>query len=117
MEAEPFAETFGPKAQRKRPRVDANSFEELGKIATDEALKVVYAKGTSRRIYGELYKVIDSSDVILHILDARDPLGTLCESVLEYIKKEKAHKQVVLVINKCDLVPNWVTVRNHLHVP
>lgn len=70
----------------------------------------IYAKGTSRRIYGELYKVIDSSDVILHVLDARDPLGTLCDSVLEYIKKEKAHKQVVLVINKCDLVPNWVTV-------
>lgn len=73
-------------------------------------IEPIYAKGTSRRIYGELYKVIDSSDVILHILDARDPLGTMCESVLEYMKKEKAHKQVVLVINKCDLVPNWVTV-------
>jgi hypothetical protein len=72
----------------------------------------IYAKGTSRRIYGELYKVIDSSDVVLHILDARDPLGTMCESVLEYIKKEKSHKQVVLVLNKCDLVPNWVTVRS-----
>jgi len=70
----------------------------------------IYAKGTSRRIYGELYKVIDSSDVVLHILDARDPFGTMCNSVLDYIKKEKGHKQVVLVINKCDLVPNWVTV-------
>ena len=39
-------------------------------------------------------------------------MGTMCESVLEYIKKEKAHKQVVLVVNKCDLVPNWVTVSN-----
>lgn len=73
-------------------------------------IEPIYAKGKSRRIYGELYKVIDSSDVILHILDARDPLGTMCDSVLEYIKKEKSHKQVVLVINKCDLVPNWVTV-------
>jgi nuclear GTP-binding protein len=76
----------------------------------------IFAKGTSRRIYGELYKVIDSSDVILHILDARDPLGTLCQSVLDYIKKEKSHKQVVLVINKCDLVPNWVTVRASGHL-
>lgn len=77
-------------------------------------IEPIYAKGTSRRIYGELYKVIDSSDVLLHILDARDPLGTLCESTLEYIRKEKAHKQVVLVINKCDLVPSWVTVC-HFH--
>ena len=58
-----------------------------------DVIEPIYAKGTSRRIYGELYKVIDSSDVILHILDARDPMGTLCESVLEFIKKEKAHKE------------------------
>ena len=76
-----------------------------------DVIEPIYAKGTSRRIYGELYKVIDSSDVIIHVIDARDPMGTLCESVLEFVKKEKAHKQVVLVINKCDLVPNWVTVR------
>lgn len=73
-------------------------------------IEPIYFKGTSRRIYGELYKVIDSSDVILHILDARDPFGTMCESVLDFIRREKAHKQVVLIINKCDLVPNWVTV-------
>ncbi|PBL00294.1 NGP1NT-domain-containing protein [Armillaria gallica] len=145
VETEPFKETFGPKAQRKRPRIDAGNFEELSKIgaaAVDEAAvaagsdtvieplassitevqthadynEPIYAKGTSRRIYGELYKVIDSSDVILHILDARDPMGTLCESVLEFIKKEKAHKQVVLIINKCDLVPNWVTARYIQHL-
>lgn len=76
----------------------------------------IYAKGTSRRIYGELYKVIDSSDVVLHILDARDPFGTICKSVLEYVKKEKSHKQIVLVINKSDLVPNWVSARYIHHL-
>ena len=73
----------------------------------------LYAKqvGTSQQIYGELYnlKVIESWDVILHILDACDPLGTMCNSVLDYIKKEKSHKQVIFVINKCDLVQKWVT--------
>ncbi|KAG1779602.1 NGP1NT-domain-containing protein [Suillus placidus] len=143
VETEPFSETFGPKAQRKKARIDVGTFEELSKLGmaaaedaeqTANALELaqsfevpepqthadyiepIFAKGTSRRIYGELYKVIDSSDVILHILDARDPLGTMCESVLEYMKKEKAHKQVVLVINKCDLVPNWVTARYIQHL-
>ncbi|TCD62198.1 GTPase required for pre-60S ribosomal subunit nuclear export and maturation [Steccherinum ochraceum] len=144
VETESFKDTFGPKAQRKKPRLDVGTFEELGQLGSAATQKVaddvdatytadaiaasssglgaefqthadynepIFAKGTSRRIYGELYKVIDSSDVVLHILDARDPLGTLCDSVLEYIRKEKSHKQVVLVINKCDLVPNWVTAR------
>ncbi|KDR85512.1 hypothetical protein GALMADRAFT_366213 [Galerina marginata CBS 339.88] len=147
VETEPFSETFGPKAQRKKPRIAAGTFEELGQLgaaAADEAENAatisgeavieplassitalpthadynepIYAKGTSRRIFGELYKVIDSSDVILHILDARDPLGTMCESVLDSIRKEKSHKQVVLIINKCDLVPNWVTARYIQHL-
>ncbi|KAG1813956.1 NGP1NT-domain-containing protein [Suillus subaureus] len=148
VETEPFSETFGPKAQRKKARIDVGTFEELSKLGTAavedaeqaanalelgapshaqsfeapelqthaDYIEPIFAKGTSRRIYGELYKVIDSSDVILHILDARDPLGTMCESVLEYMKKEKAHKQVVLVINKCDLVPNWVTARYIQHL-
>ncbi|KAF8752872.1 Nuclear/nucleolar GTPase 2 [Rhizoctonia solani] len=76
----------------------------------------IYAKGTSRRIYGELYKVLDSSDVVIHVLDARDPLGTMCKSVTDYLRKEKSHKQVVLLLNKCDLVPTWVTVGTFLHL-
>lgn len=108
---------------RIRPDADIRWPSEQGDsvTATDfqthaDYIEPIYAKGTSRRIYGELYKVIDSSDVVLHVLDARDPMGTLCESVLEYIRKEKAHKQVVLVINKCDLVPNWVTVSPETHL-
>jgi hypothetical protein len=37
----------------------------------------IFSQGTSKRIFGELSKVIDSSDVIPHILDARDPMGTM----------------------------------------
>ena len=134
VETEPFGNTFGPKAQRKRPRLDIGSIEELGESSTaaqaakdfedvdavDEdgayhpttslMREPVYAKGTSRRIWGELYKVLDSSDVVIHVLDARDPLGTRCKPVVEYLRKEKAHKHLVYVLNKVDLVPTWVTV-------
>lgn len=37
VETEPFSETFGPKAQRKRPRIDAGTFEELGQIGAAAA--------------------------------------------------------------------------------
>ncbi|KAG1850396.1 hypothetical protein DFJ58DRAFT_662106 [Suillus subalutaceus] len=59
----------------------------------------------SRRVHGELYKFIDSSDVILHILDAQDFLGTMYESLLEYMKKEKAHKHVQACRQQVSLYP------------
>lgn len=35
METEPFHDTFGPKAQRKKPRLEVGTFEELSKLNTD----------------------------------------------------------------------------------
>ncbi|ANB14779.1 putative GTPase NOG2 [Sugiyamaella lignohabitans] len=75
-----------------------------------EAKEHIFSKGQSKRIWNELYKVIDSSDVVIHVLDARDPMGTRCTSVEQYIKKEAPHKHLIFVLNKCDLVPNWVSV-------
>ncbi len=77
---------------------------------TDEAIDPRMKAGQSRRIYSELYKVIDSSDVLIHVLDARDPLGTRCRNVEKYVSKEASHKHIIFLINKCDLVPTWVTV-------
>ena len=51
--------------------------------------------------------------MLLHVLDARDPMGTRCESVEAYLAKEKRGKKVVYILNKVDLVPGWVAVRLH----
>ena len=74
------------------------------------AQEPIFSKGQSKRIWNELYKVIDSSDVVIHVLDARDPLGTRCRSVEKYIKEEAPHKHLIFVLNKCDLVPTGVAV-------
>ncbi|KAI9682074.1 MAG: GTPase required for pre-60S ribosomal subunit nuclear export and maturation [Caeruleum heppii] len=145
VEAAPFSDTFGPKAQRKRVKLGVSSLEDLvgethknydsykdrleekhllggnagqdNDIPEDEAeddggislaREAIFSKGQSKRIWNELYKVIDSSDVVIHVLDARDPLGTRCRSVEKYIKEEAAHKHLIFVLNKCDLVPTGV---------
>ena len=48
------------------------------------------------------------------VLDARDPMGTRSSHIESFMKKEKQHKHLIFVLNKCDLVPTWVTVRNCL---
>ena len=60
-----------------------------------------------------MYKVIDSSDVLLHVIDARDPVGTRCRSVEKYVREEAPHKHLVFVLNKVDLVPSKVAVRTN----
>ena len=55
-------------------------------------------------------KVIDSSDVILHVIDARDPNGTRCRHVEKYLATEAPHKHLIFVLNKIDLVPSKTAV-------
>ena len=58
-------------------------------------------------------QVVDSSDVLIQVLDCRDPMGTRSKHIEEYLRKEKPHKHLILVLNKCDLVPTWLTVSPH----
>ncbi|XP_010284871.1 PREDICTED: nucleolar GTP-binding protein 2, partial [Phaethon lepturus] len=133
LDTETFETTFGPKSQRKRPNLSASDMQSLVENAEassgsydqgkdrdlvtedtgvrDEAQEEIYKKGQSKRIWGELYKVIDSSDVVVQVLDARDPMGTRSPHVESYLKKEKHWKHLIFVLNKCDLVPTWATKR------
>jgi hypothetical protein len=89
---------------------DAENTDNTPNGELTSAREFIFMKGTSKRIWNELYKVIDSSDVILHVLDARDPDGTRCRSVEKYIRTEAPHKHLVFVLNKVDLVPSKVAV-------
>lgn len=67
--------------------------------------------GKSKRIWGELYKVLDTSDVIIHVLDARHPKLFLSKQIIEYVK-EHEYKNLILVLNKVDLIPTHITHKN-----
>ncbi|CAM9494260.1 unnamed protein product [Ectocarpus sp. 8 AP-2014] len=69
----------------------------------------LFEKGQSRRIWAELYKVLDCSDVVIQVLDARNVPGTRCPHLERHLKKNASHKHLIFVINKVDLVPTWVT--------
>jgi nuclear GTP-binding protein len=75
----------------------------------------------SRRAYlRSLKKVIESSDVILQVLDARDPLGTRIHPTIESGILSHFDKRLVLVLNKIDLIPKtnvseWLTYLRRSH--
>ncbi|PON56900.1 Nucleolar GTP-binding protein [Parasponia andersonii] len=134
LDREPFEDAFGPKTKRKRPRLLAADYDSLLKKADgsqdafeqkhaadadaeggevdgfrDLVRHTMFEKGQSKRIWGELYKVIDSSDVVVQVLDARDPQGTRCYHLEKHLKEHCKHKNMILLLNKCDLVPAWAT--------
>ncbi|KAI8062077.1 P-loop containing nucleoside triphosphate hydrolase protein [Gongronella butleri] len=63
-------------------------------------------KDNSRKAYfREFRKVLENADVILEILDARDPIGTRTKHVERMIMDSGVNKKIILVLNKIDLVP------------
>ena len=58
----------------------------------------------SRKKYlKELQKVIEESDVILQVLDSRDPMGCRNKELESRISAK--NKRIILIMNKIDLIP------------
>ncbi|XP_029357087.1 guanine nucleotide-binding protein-like 3-like protein [Echeneis naucrates] len=61
-------------------------------------------ENSRKAYYREFKKVVEAADVILEVLDARDPLGCRCPQVEQAIIQSGTDKKIVLVLNKIDLV-------------
>lgn len=63
----------------------------------------------------EMYQVIEQSDIILFVLDARDPMGCRCKEIekkiIQEITSNGENKRIILIQNKIDLVPKDITER------
>ncbi|KAL1826131.1 hypothetical protein ACET3Z_012909 [Daucus carota] len=85
--------------------VDASKEQNAGEETAKTAPIVKIRDTPEKAFYRELAKVIEASDVILEVLDARDPLGTRCADIEKMVLKAGPQKQLVLLLNKIDLVP------------
>lgn len=80
-----------------------NESEESG----DEEGAVNVRKDSSRKQFDKVYKqVVDAADVVLYVLDARDPVGTRSKEVEQMVMAADAgSKRMIFILNKIDLVP------------
>ncbi|KFV41532.1 Guanine nucleotide-binding protein-like 3, partial [Tyto alba] len=62
-------------------------------------------KNSKKSFCRELWKVIEASDVVLEVLDARDPMGCRCPQLEQAVTCSGGDKKLLLVLNKIDLVP------------
>lgn len=61
---------------------------------------------TKKQYMKELKEVVENSDIILEILDARDPLGCRCKEIEAHaLGLGQGGKRIIFVLNKIDLVP------------
>ncbi|NXY33462.1 GNL3 protein, partial [Pomatorhinus ruficollis] len=94
LEAKKNAATIKEKAEGKE-----SSGKSKGKT------KKLLNKNSKKSFCRELMKVLEASDVVLEVLDARDPMGCRCPQLEQAVTCSGGNKKLLLVLNKIDLVP------------
>ncbi|CDP15565.1 unnamed protein product [Coffea canephora] len=65
-------------------------------------------------IWRQLWRVVERSDLLVMVVDARDPLFYRCPDLEAYAQEVDQHKRTLLLVNKADLLPlsvreKWAT--------
>uniref|UniRef100_A0A915CBE0 CP-type G domain-containing protein n=1 Tax=Parascaris univalens TaxID=6257 RepID=A0A915CBE0_PARUN len=90
---------FAENAQKRSEEFSQKS----GVESTDREERARLDDKTVRTYAGEVRKTIEMSDIVVEVLDARDPLGSRCSEVEKSVID--GGKRLVLLLNKIDLVP------------
>lgn len=89
---------------------DADDFSGFEEEDDKETPSHNVRKDSSRRAFDKMYKqVVESADVVLYVLDARDPEGTRSKEVEQMVMAaDGGSKRMIFVLNKIDLIPPTV---------
>lgn len=91
----------GPTLQRKEREAFLEWRRQLALAQTNEHLSMTpFEKNLD--FWRQLWRVIERSDVIVQIVDARNPTLFHCEDLEAYVKEVDENKQNLLLINKSD---------------
>merc|ERR1719331_900615 len=85
----------------------ARTFDSIQEAGEGAAARGI-ADNTRKAFFRDLRKVIEQADVLVQVLDARDPNSCRCRELEKEITDRG--KRVVLVMNKIDLIPQEATV-------
>lgn len=106
-------------AHKQQQRTEAEKLKALLADATEKSSKFESQSSTATAVtsvsdnskkafFKDFKQVVEASDVILQVLDARDPIGTRVHELEKLVLEQTSGKRIVLVLNKVDLVPQEV---------
>ena len=106
------AQDFDGEADEDEDDMDEDMSEDDVEVGEEGSMNApAVRKDSSRRAFDKVFKnVIEQADVVLYVLDARDPNGTRSKEVERQIMAAEAghNKRLILVLNKIDLIPPQV---------
>ena len=120
MATEPTLSSLAAMAEAATPSDDFidPSSSTGGAAKTKEQLRRHYIRA--------LHKVIDEADIIVMVLDARDPEGCRSRLVEEEVRRRESEgKRLVFVLNKIGtsavffprIIPQWTQISSHATTP
>uniref|UniRef100_A0A7S0CUJ8 CP-type G domain-containing protein n=1 Tax=Amorphochlora amoebiformis TaxID=1561963 RepID=A0A7S0CUJ8_9EUKA len=103
--------------EARKERLNRKRFEKEEKKETESSQSHMLIKNGNQKKWfmKDLKQVLEVSDVILEVLDARDPQGCRCRKIEEMVQGKYSGtsnrpKRIILVLNKIDLVPQQVVL-------
>ena len=82
-----------------------DEWEDVRDIDDGEQGKDPKEKKEKKKFMKEFHKILEMADIIVEVLDARDPISCRCTEAEKIISGMKHEKKLIIVLNKIDLVP------------
>ena len=88
---------------------DAQKLKERAQLAMAAAKAAAERRDLSRKQYMHKFRqVIESADVVLEVVDARDPEHCRVREAERIVRASAGRKRLIIIVNKIDLVPRDV---------
>lgn len=84
--------------------------KELKKVEENFPGAVITPYEKNLEVWKQLWRVVEKSDVVVQIVDCRNPFFFRCEDVEHYVKEVSEKKENFLILNKADLLPERVRI-------
>lgn len=84
------------------------TFLQKGKSGVDATAGSKDLISSRKAYFKEVKKVVDAADVLIEVLDARDPLGTRCIELEKEIMSSGGQKKLVLLLNKIGMYIDFI---------